>query len=236
MNGHARQVKNSIVSGHLRSIEVFPYIFPILLTSNLYTNCKYQATSLKLRTVLSVLPKNRFKKTPSLSKLDTNFRLILLFVCAKGIPYKAAISPDFETDNYLRYLGHNVSPEASLMNLSFRLNSSNVCGIYELDPAGKIVYCGMHSNGRYFNNHSDLIGNNFFDIAGFENVEDFRSRVNGFLRTSNPTEDFSFVCKHPENISNVKVKFMRVSEWESEGRSEFVIVDIRAAKDSYSSS
>ncbi len=114
------------------------------------------------------------------------------------------------------------------MNSYSYLNSSNVCGIYEVDAFGKIVYCGNLGNG-HFSKNTDLIGNNFFDIAGFENVEDFRQRVQFFFQNSVPTEVFPFDCRCKESVSYVNVKLTRVSETGSEGRSQFVIIDIRKA-------
>jgi hypothetical protein len=113
------------------------------------------------------------------------------------------------------------------MNTYSNLNPLNLYGIYELDQGGEIVYCGNHSNDGYFSRNTDLIGNNFFDIAGFENVEDFRQRVKYFFQNSEPTDDFNFDCRFSEKVSNVKVRLMRVTERESEGVLKMVIVDIR---------
>jgi hypothetical protein len=113
------------------------------------------------------------------------------------------------------------------MNLFSNLNSLNLCGIYELDSGGRIIYCGMHSSDGYFKRNTDLIGSNFFDIARFENIEDFRRRIKYFLQNSNPTEDFNFDCRFSESVSNVKVRLVRVSEREPNENSSFVIVDIR---------
>ena len=113
------------------------------------------------------------------------------------------------------------------MNTYSNLNPLNLYGIYELDQGGEIVYCGTHSNDGYFSRNTDLIGNNFFDIAGFENVEDFRQRVKYFFQNSNPTDVFNFDCRYSEKVSNVKVRLMRVTERESEGVLKMVIVDIR---------
>ena len=113
------------------------------------------------------------------------------------------------------------------MNIYSNLSPLNLCGIYELDSSGEIVYCGTHSSDGCFSRNTDLIGNNFFDIAGFENVEDFRRQIKFFLQNTNPMENFDFDCCFSESVANVKVKLVRVSEWESEGSSDFVIVDIR---------
>jgi hypothetical protein len=107
------------------------------------------------------------------------------------------------------------------------LNALNLCGIYELDTSGKIVYCGAHSGDGYFKRNAEMVGNNFFEIARFKNVEDFRRRIKFFFQNSNPTENFNFNCRFSESVSNVKVKLVRVSERESEESSAFVIVDIR---------
>lgn len=107
------------------------------------------------------------------------------------------------------------------------LTPLNLCGIYELDTGGKIIYCGAHSSDGYFKRNSDMVGNNFFEIARFENVEDFQRRIKSFLQNLNSTENFNFDCRFSESVSNVKVKLVRVSEGEFEGNSAFVIVDIR---------
>lgn len=113
------------------------------------------------------------------------------------------------------------------MDFYSKLNPLNLCGIYELDTDGKIVYCGTHSSDGFFNRNTDLIGNNFFEIADFENIENFRRHINHFFQNSTSVENFNFDCHFSESVSNVKVKLVRVSERESEGSSMFVIVDIR---------
>ena len=113
------------------------------------------------------------------------------------------------------------------MNYNSVLNALNLCGIYELDTGGRIVYCGAHSSDGYFRRNPEMVGNNFYEIARFENVEDFRRRVKSFLQNSNSMENFDFDCRFSESVSNVKVKLVRVSEREFEGNSAFVIVDIR---------
>ena len=113
------------------------------------------------------------------------------------------------------------------MNTNSNLDPLNLCGIYELDADGKITYCGTHSSDGYFNRNPDLVGSNFFDIADFENIEEFRRQIKFFFQSSNSMENFDFDCRFSETVANVKVKLVRVSEWESEGSSDFVIVDIR---------
>ena len=113
------------------------------------------------------------------------------------------------------------------MNFYSNLNPLNLYGIYELDSGGEIIYCGKHSSDGYFNRHTDLIGNNFFEIAGFQNIEDFRRRIKHFFQNSNPMEVFNFDCRFSQSISKVKVKLVRILKRESDGSSDFVIVDIR---------
>ena len=110
---------------------------------------------------------------------------------------------------------------------SLHLTPSNLCGIYELDSDGKITYCRSNYNYGISNLNENLIGGNFFEIAGFENVESFRRRVKLFSQSSNSTEDFSFDCRFSESVSKVKVRLVRISEREPERSSKMVIVDIR---------
>ena len=113
------------------------------------------------------------------------------------------------------------------MNYNSDLNALNLCGIYELDTGGRIAYCGTHSSDGYFKRNLKIIGNNFYEIARFENVGDFRRRIKSFLQNSNSMEDFDFDCRFAESVSNVRVKLVRVAEREFDGNSAFVIVDIR---------
>ncbi len=92
------------------------------------------------------------------------------------------------------------------MNYQSDLSVLNLCGVYEFDRGGRIVYCGAHSSDGYFKPKAELIGNNFYDIAGFENIEDLRRRIKFFLQDSNPSEKFDFDCRFSESVSNVKVK------------------------------
>lgn len=113
------------------------------------------------------------------------------------------------------------------MNISSHLTPENLCGIYELDSGGNINYCRSKLNDGICNQNEDLIGKNFYEIAGFENVELFRRRVKHFFQSLNSTEDFNFDCQFSQSVSNVKVRLVRISEREPEKSSKKVIVDIR---------
>ena len=113
------------------------------------------------------------------------------------------------------------------MNFYSNLTALNLCGIYELDSGGQIVYCGTHSSDGYFKRNAKIIGSNFYEIARFENVEDFRRKIKSFLQNSNSSENFDFDCHFSECVSNVKVNLGRVFERESGRNAAFVIVDIR---------
>ncbi len=114
------------------------------------------------------------------------------------------------------------------MNLTSYLTPLNLCGIYELDSAGKITYYKMNLTYDNSEQETNLTGSNFFEVAGFENIEAFKRHVVHFFQSSDSVADFNFDCRFPAGEpASVKVRLIRVSEREFEANSKKVIVDIR---------
>ncbi len=78
------------------------------------------------------------------------------------------------------------------MNHLSNLTPLNLCGIYELDSDGRITHCRSNYSDGIFNPNQNFIGENFFEIACFENIDSFRRQIKLFSQSLNSTEDFEF--------------------------------------------
>lgn len=114
------------------------------------------------------------------------------------------------------------------MNLIPALTSKDLGGLFELDAEGMVYYSRLRRNRELFETEPDVVGRNFFDeIAGFENVDEFRRRFRYFVKGSNSIENFNFDFRFAENAVPMRVMLVRVSETESSDNTRLIIVDIR---------
>lgn len=105
---------------------------------------------------------------------------------------------------------------------------ANVCGLFELDAAGTIMYSKVLADNFTFNQSKKFVGSNFFDdLVQFDNVEDFRNRFRSFLQSADPIDKFNFTCHFNQSPVELKVMLTYVHEREYNGNSKLVIVDIR---------
>src|SRR5215207_9241469 len=80
-------------------------------------------------------------------------------------------------------------------------------GLFELDDAGKVLYCRIDSAGTL----PDVTGHNFYnEVAHFDNVEDFRRCVTDFTRGEKPADSFDFACHYEGSDHPVRVLLARI--------------------------
>ncbi len=117
---------------------------------------------------------------------------------------------------------------SSNMNISNNLISQSLHGLFELDSTGKILYSKVESDGIFDNRKTTLAGLNFYDeVVTFKNVVEFRYHLDQFVGSSDSVENFTFNCQFDDGSEQVKVRLVRVSEREFDGRAKLTIVDIR---------
>ena len=99
---------------------------------------------------------------------------------------------------------------------------------FELDSTGKVLYSKVESDGIFDNRKTSLAGLNFYDeVVTFKNVGEFRRHLDQFTNGGDPVGNFDFVCRFDDDCEQIKVRLVRVSEREYDGRAKLTIVDIR---------
>jgi len=116
----------------------------------------------------------------------------------------------------------------NIMNVSDNLTSQSLFGLFELDSTGKILYSKVESGGIFDDRKTALAGLNFYDeVATFKNVGEFRRHLDYFASGGDSVENFKFTFRFDDGSEEVKVRLVRVSEREFDGRAKLTIVDIR---------
>ncbi len=114
------------------------------------------------------------------------------------------------------------------MNISDNLTTQSLFGLFELDSTGKVLYSKVESDGIFDNRKTGLAGLNFYDeVVSFKNINEFRRHLDQFAGGGDSVGNFNFVCRYDDGSEQVKVRLVRVSEREYDGRAKLTIVDIR---------
>jgi hypothetical protein len=93
------------------------------------------------------------------------------------------------------------------------MTAQELLGLFELDDAGKVLYHRMHSAAEPSGTSADIVGHNFYnEVAGFENVEEFRRCVTEFTRSATAADSFVFDCRYEGYAHRVKVLLARIYE------------------------
>jgi len=114
-----------------------------------------------------------------------------------------------------------------MKNLSLS-NTFNVCGFYELDAAGTILYSRPKHDGKFEKPDASLIGLNFFEkVLVCQNSENLRRRFAGFVSGRTTADSFIFSCQISGSLIPLRVMFVRVSERNSGAREVLFYIDIK---------
>jgi hypothetical protein len=109
----------------------------------------------------------------------------------------------------------------------------NLFGLFELDPAGTILYSRIEPTGGDTANGlsaTDVTGRNFFDeVVSFENVEEFRRRVADFTRSGGHANNFNFNCQFDSEFEAVRVLLARIRERAEGNHTKSILMHIRKA-------
>jgi hypothetical protein len=108
------------------------------------------------------------------------------------------------------------------------LTEQKLFGLFELDPAGTVLYSRFEPDGQLSVPGPDVSGRNFYEeVAPFENVEEFRRRVSQFTAGTSPADNFYFDCRYAGQALPVRVLLARIRERTSGSRTKSVLVHIR---------
>lgn len=110
--------------------------------------------------------------------------------------------------------------------------ATQIFGLFELDPAGTVMYSRIDPQTKYFRTSESLIGRNFFDeIAPSESGAEIQKRFRYFAKGSDPAEKFTFTCFSGQQPVEIKVMLTQISQREYHERGKLIIVDIRPVSD-----
>ena len=108
------------------------------------------------------------------------------------------------------------------------MTEQELLGLFELDAAGKVLYYRMESAGEASGTSPDIVGRNFYnEIAGFENVEEFRRCVTEFTRSDAAADSFDFECRYGDFAPRMKVLLARICESENRENTKSVLVYLK---------
>ena len=106
--------------------------------------------------------------------------------------------------------------------------AQELLGLFELDEAGKVLYYRMDSAGEPSGMSPDIIGRNFYsEVAGFENVEEFRRCVAEFTRSDTAADSFEFECRYGDFAQRTKVLLARIRESANRNNTKSVLVYLK---------
>src|SRR5215203_3196173 len=108
------------------------------------------------------------------------------------------------------------------------LDRQKLFGLFELDPAGKVLYSKIEPDGDDAVSAPDVAGRNFFEaVAPFVNVEELRRRVDNFANSEGQADNFHFSYQADDGPLLVKVLLARISEQSDSARTKSILVHIR---------
>jgi len=114
-----------------------------------------------------------------------------------------------------------------MMSISM-MTAQELLGLFELDDAGKVLYYRMDSAGEPSGTLPDIVGRNFYnEVAGFENVEEFRRCVTEFTRSATAADSFHFECRYGDIAHRRKVLLARICESENRRNTKSVLVYLK---------
>ena len=108
------------------------------------------------------------------------------------------------------------------------MTAQELLGLFELDDAGRVLYYRMDSAGEPGGTSPDIVGRNFYnDVAGFENVEEFRRCVTEFTRGAMAADSFDFECHYGSSAHRVKVLLARICESVNRANTKSILVHLK---------
>jgi hypothetical protein len=108
------------------------------------------------------------------------------------------------------------------------LDQQKLFGLYELDPAGTVLYSRLESDGPAGGKVPDMAGHNFFnEVAPFANAEELRRRISAFTNGKGEADNFHFTCQCTDGPQHVKVLLARIRERSNGKQTKSILVHLR---------
>ena len=106
--------------------------------------------------------------------------------------------------------------------------AQELLGLFELDDTGRVLYYRKDSAGEPSGTSPDILGHNFYnEVAGFENVEEFRRCVTEFTCSATAADTFEFECRYRSTAHRVKVLLARICESVNRNNTKSVLVYLK---------
>ena len=105
-------------------------------------------------------------------------------------------------------------------------------GLFELDAEGTILFSRLEPDGRPGDGRgAELAGRNFYEeVAAFDNADELRRMIKGFLRGGGPADSFDFTSRSGGEAVPLRVLLARVRERSDAGSTAAVILHLRGAR------
>lgn len=113
-----------------------------------------------------------------------------------------------------------------------RAAARKLYGLVEIDRAGTVLYARFEGEAAASFSAPDATGRNFYaEVAPFQNVGEFRQRLEDFRKDSQPALSLDFTCQYDDGPLPVRVLLARIRE-RSEQRdvTKSILVHIRKAQ------
>ena len=108
------------------------------------------------------------------------------------------------------------------------MTAQELLGLFELDGAGKVLYHRVDAAGEPSGTSPDIVGHNFYnEVAGFENVEEFRRCVTEFIRSATAADSFDFECRYRDSAHPIKVLVARICESVNRNNTKSVLMYLK---------
>lgn len=98
-------------------------------------------------------------------------------------------------------------------------------GFFELDDDGTVRYSRPRTDAT--DENSSIVGQNFFESAGFANCDDLRRHFRRFIEADHAAESFIFDCFFEHAVARTKVTLTRAFETDDFPPEKIVMLDIR---------
>lgn len=104
-------------------------------------------------------------------------------------------------------------------------------GLVELDQAGTVLYTRFEGDGAATFSARDFTGLNFYtQVAPFQNVGEFRQRLDDFNKGTQPAHTMDFTCDYVDGPVPVRVLLTRIRERSLHDVTKSILVHFRRAQ------
>lgn len=113
------------------------------------------------------------------------------------------------------------------MDLASELSPDGVLGFFELDDSGTVRFSSSIGIPTNSDSPVAMIGQNFFESAGFKNRDELRRLFRKFVDSRDAADSFAFDCFLGSSVIHTKVTLTRAFQTEFFPAESIVMLSIR---------